>query len=507
MEQNIHDQFENFRKLLLKISNYQEAVALIAWDLRTGAPRKGAEQRSETLGLLSTEAFKLSTSEEMGQFLAQFNTPFVLDQLDEVSRRIVLETQENYDRSVKIPADKYQEYMVLTAHAETLWEGAKEESDFKGFEPYLTQIVDKTQEFIDYWGVRETRYDTLLHQYEPEITVKELDQIFGKLRDRLVPLVEAIAASKNKPDTEFLNQLFDKEQQEKFGRLLLEHIGYDFEAGRIDESVHPFEITINQGDVRITTHYLQNDVTSALFSSLHEGGHALYEQNVSKELAGTPLAGGTSMGIHESQSRFWENIIGRSESFWEKYFTNLQQHFPEQLKDVTVDQFYRAINKVENSLIRIEADELTYNLHVIIRYEIEKQLFNEGLPVSSLPQVWNEKYEQYLGVTPPNDGLGVLQDVHWSGGSFGYFPSYSLGNMYAAQIANTIRQELPQFDAFIAEGNFAPIKEWLTDKIYRHGKGLKPAEIIKQVTGEPLNPDYLADYLEQKYKAIYGLDQ
>lgn len=505
MKQETAEQWKLFTELLSKINSYNEAVSLMAWDLRTGAPKKGVQTRSETIGLLSTEAFKLQTSDEMGAYLSYLNHPTVINELSETQRRIVLETQEEYDRSVKIPAQKYREYTELTAHAETLWEDFKENGDFAGFEPYLTQIVAKTQEFIDYWGPKDTRYDTLLHMYEPDLTVEKVDQVFGQLRDRLVPLVDKIKATNKKPDTAFLKQLYDKEQQEKFGIFLLEQIGYDFEAGRVDESVHPFEITLNQGDVRITTHYLQDDVTSSVFSSLHEGGHALYEQNISPELARTPIGQGASMGIHESQSRFWENFVGRSRQFWERFYGDLQQHFPEQLKDITVDQFYPAINAVENSLIRIEADELTYNLHIIIRYEIEKQIFNEGLPVSELPKVWNEKYNSYLGLTPPNDSLGVLQDVHWSGGLFGYFPSYALGNMYAAQIVNTLRKELPQFEGFIAEGNFTPIKEWLTNKIYKYGKSLKPSEIIVKVTGEELNPDYLAEYLEEKYKAIYGI--
>lgn len=505
MDQHTKEQLENFKTLNKKIKSYHEAVALMGWDLRTGAPRKGAEMRAETLGLLSTEAFKLGTSAEMGGYLKALNRPEVLAELDDIGRRTVLDVQEEYDRSVKIPPDKFQAYSVLTAHSETLWEEAKENSDFARFEPNLSKIVEMLQEFIDLWGPRATRYDTLLNMYEPDLTSEKLDEVFGRLKARLVPLVEAIQAAPDKPESAFLNQIFAEEQQRKFGEFLLQEIGYDFEAGRLDETVHPFETTLNPGDVRITTNFIQDDATSSIFSCLHEGGHALYEQNLDPALYGTPLAMGTSMGIHESQSRFWENIIGRSKGFWDRYFADLQQHFPEQFKDVTVDQFHRAINKVENSLIRIEADELTYNLHIIIRYEIEKELFNNGLSVKDLPKVWNEKYEQYLGIVPPNDGLGVLQDVHWSGGSFGYFPSYSLGNMYGAQIAHTLKKELPEFDELVAAGNFTPIREWLIAKIYRFGKSRKPAELIQEITGEDLNPDYLADYLEQKYKAIYNL--
>lgn len=502
---NVTAVWDSFAALLSKISSYQEAVALMAWDLRTGAPRKGAAPRSETIGLLSTEAFKLQTSAEMGGYLSQLLEEDAFKQLSDTQQRIVKDAKEEYDRSVKIPEEKYKEYVELTANTETLWEDFKESGDFAGFEPYLTKIVAKLQEFIDYWGVKDTRYDTLLHMYEPGLTVEKVDQVFGQLRDRLVPVVTAISEHGHKPDTAFLHNIFPKEQQEKVSLFLLEQIGYDFEAGRVDESMHPFQTTINHGDARITTHYIEDDVVDALFSSLHEGGHALYEQNVSAELARTPLAQGTSMGIHESQSRFWENIIGRSRPFWERYYGDLQKHFPEQLNEVPLDQFFKAINAVKNSLIRIQSDELTYNLHIIIRYEIEKMIFNEGLPVSELPRVWNEKYQSYLGLTPPNDGVGVLQDVHWSAGLFGYFPSYALGNMYSAQFANTMMKELPEFDKWVGEGNFAPIREWLIDKIYKYGKSRTPSELIEGVTGEPLNPTYLADYLEQKYKEIYGL--
>jgi carboxypeptidase Taq len=505
MEEIVKIKLGEFRELVVKIRGYYEAVSLLNWDLRTGAPRKGAEIRSQTLGMLDTEMFKLKISDEMGSYLEYFAREDIAAQLDDLNLKIVLDCKKEYELNKLIPTDKFQEYSVLTAHAQTIWEEAKESSDFKGFEPYLTKIVDLKKEFIQYWGVIGTRYDTLIDMYEPDMTVEKLDLIFSQLRSRLVPLVEAIQASPNQPDNEFLKQIFEKEQQEKFGLFILEQMGYDFAAGRQDESVHPFATGLNIGDVRITTHYVQDDVTNALFSSLHEGGHALYEQNIDPKFTGTPLAEGTSMGIHESQSRLWENMIGRSRAFWERYYGDLQQHFATQLHDVELEDFYRAINRVQNSLIRIDADELTYNLHIIIRYEIEKMLFNEELSVKDLPEVWNAKYLEYLGITAPNDGLGVLQDVHWSGGDFGYFASYSLGNMYAAQFLNTIRKELPQYDEWIAEGNLLPIKEWLTNKIYQYGKSLTPTEIILQVTGEELNPNYLADYLEEKYKEIYKL--
>ncbi|MNM31033.1 putative metalloprotease YpwA [compost metagenome] len=506
MEDQLQAQWNDFAVLLAKMSGYREAIGLLHWDLRTGAPRKGAEVRAKTIGMLSGEHFKLETSPEMGRFTELFSQPEANTQLSAAQRKIVEDCRKEYERSQSISPEKYEEYAVLAAHSETMWESAKAENDFASFEPYLSKIVAFKQEFIDSWGVKGTRYDTLLDMYEPDLTVAKLDEIFGKLRSRLVPLAEKIAASPHQPDAAFLEGEFPSDRQEEFGLFLLKQMGYDFEAGRLDESVHPFATGLNPGDVRITTNYVLDNVTSSLFSCLHEGGHALYEQNISKDLVGTPLAQGASMGIHESQSRLWENMIGRSRAFWQRYYSDLQSRFSEKFAYVDMEDFYRAINRVENSLIRIDADELTYNLHIIIRYEIEKLIFNEGLQVKDLPEVWNAKYKEYLGVVPPTDSLGVLQDVHWSGGDFGYFASYSLGNMYAAQFLNTLRKELPEFDSLVASGNLLPIKEWLTEAIYRYGMSETPSQIIERVTGEPLSPDYLADYLEQKYRDIYRLN-
>ncbi|MGZ9584128.1 carboxypeptidase M32 [Paenibacillus marinisediminis] len=500
---NLADRQQQFNDILSKMNAYREAIGVLYWDLRTGAPRKGAEMRSETIGMLSTEMFKLSVSEEMGACLDELEAN--IDQLDAPMRKIVKDTRQDYDRSKLIPPQLYQEYVVLTSKAETVWEEAKAKKDYEMFKPYIRDVIKLSQQFIDYWGVKETRYDTLLDMYEPGMTVEKLDEIFNKLRDQLVPLVQQVKESNNKPEAQFLDQTFDIAKQEKFSHFILQQMGFDFEAGRLDESVHPFATGLNLGDVRITTHYLENDAASAVFSSLHEGGHALYEQNINKEFAQTPLCTGTSMGIHESQSRFWENLVGRSLPFWHRYFGDLQQAFAPQFDDITAEQFYRAINRVEPSLIRTDADEVTYNLHIIIRYEIEKMIFNEGLSVDDLQQVWNDKYESYLGIRPPHDGVGVLQDVHWSGGGFGYFPSYSLGNMYGAQMMNKLRQVMPDVDALIERGELLPIKEWLTEHVYQYGKLLEPSEIIERMTGEVLNPQYLVDYLTDKTKDVYKL--
>ncbi|MFC4597974.1 carboxypeptidase M32 [Cohnella hongkongensis] len=497
---------KRFRELTGRMKQYEEILGLVYWDMRTGAPRKGIELRSEAVGALSAETFKLSTSAEMGELLEELNKPELKASLGVIDRRLVEETTKEFERNRRIPPDMYREYVVLTSQSESAWEEAKENNDFAGFVPYLEKIVDYTRRFIELWGVKKTPYDTLLDMYEPGLTTGELDRLFGELRERLVPLAERIAKSANKPDRSFLTGEFDKEAQKKFSKLILKEMGYDFEAGRLDESVHPFATGLNKNDVRITTRYLPEDLTSALFGTIHEGGHALYEQNIQDELANTPLCTGTSMGIHESQSRLWENMIGRSLGFWQNYLPALKAHFPGQLDDVSAEAFYRGINVVEPSLIRIEADELTYNLHIMIRYEIEKMLFNEELSPRDLPEVWNRKYEEALGIRPPSDALGVLQDVHWSGGAFGYFPSYSLGNMYAAQMMAAARQDIPELDEQVASGRLLPLQAWLTDKVYRHGKLLRPSELIERISGQPLQSAYLCDYLENKYKDIYRLE-
>lgn len=505
MSESLATQLQSFRSYVKKMKSYGEALDVMYWDLRTGAPRKGMEARSEVIGELSSDMFKMSVSDEMGSYLESLSEPGTFEQLDEVNRKLVEECKKEYDRSKKIPPDKYKDYVVLTSQAESVWEDAKHQADFAMFQPYLEKIVAANLEFIELWGYEGHRYNTLLDMYEPGMTVEKLDRLFADVREQLVPLVSAIQQSSNVPDTSFLKQSFDVAEQKKFSKFILNELGYDFEAGRLDESVHPFATGLNPGDVRITTRYLPEDVTSALFGTIHECGHALYEQNISKELIGTPLCTGTSMGIHESQSRFWENMIGRSRPFWQRYYPKLQELYPDRLGNVPAETFYKAINTVQPSLIRIEADELTYNLHIMIRYEIEKALFDGSLSVSDLPAYWNAKYKEYLGVEPPNDGEGVLQDVHWSGGAFGYFPSYSLGNMYSAQFRRTIEKELGDLDDLTANGRFAELKDWLVERIYRYGKLHTPHEIVTRVTGEPLNPQYLIEYLRTKYGEIYGL--
>ncbi len=507
MNQTFLEEEKKFIEYVKKINAYNEALGLIYWDLRTGAPKQGVQQRSEVVGVLSSEVYQLSVSEEMASYITNLSTEAAQAVISEKTKKVVKECKKEYEYKRKIPADEYKEYVILLSQAESIWEEAREKADFQLFQPYLEKIVATNKRFIRYWGYNGHPYNTLLDLYEPGMTVDVLDGVFSKLRDKIVPLVQKIVSSKHKPKTEFLFQHFPKEKQRLFSIDILSQMGYNFDAGRLDETVHPFATGLNKGDVRITTRYDESDFRMAIFGTIHEGGHALYEQSISSDLIGTPLCTGTSMGIHESQSLFYENFVGRHLSFWKKNYPALQQYSNGQFEDVDVQTFYRAINESKPSLIRIEADELTYPLHIMIRYEIEKGLFSEEIEVKDLPQIWNQKYEQYLGVRPKNDGEGVLQDVHWAGGSFGYFPSYALGYMYAAQFKQAMLKELPQFDQLLEEGNLLPIKNWLTANIHQFGKLKEPLEILHDVTGEGLNANYLIQYLSEKYSQVYQLEE
>lgn len=502
---NVEEMITKFKQLIHRMKSYNEAIGLMYWDLRTGAPKKSVEQRSQVIGLLSTEVFKMSTSEEMKTYLEILLDPNHHDILDNITQKMVREAKKEYDLAIKIPPERYEQFVILTSQSESAWEDAKEKSDFSLFQPYLEKVVQFQREFIDYWGYKEHPYNTLLDQYEPGLTVDVLDEIFAGLREKLVPLVQQVQAASKKPNAKIVTQYFDPEKQKAFSKVILEKIGYDFNAGRLDDTVHPFCIGLNPNDVRVTNRYNPNDLREGIFGAIHEGGHALYDQNIAKELIETNLCDGTSTGIHESQSRFFENMIGRSHAFWEYYYDDLVNVFPTELKNVPVDDFHFAINEAQASLIRTEADELTYNLHIMLRYEIEKGLINGDIQVADLPAIWNEKMREYLGVVPANDAEGVLQDVHWSGGGFGYFPSYSLGNLYAAQLEYAMRKDMPNYEELIRQGQFASITNWMTEHVHKYGKLLSPNEILVKATGESLNSNYLSNYLEKKYRHLYEI--
>jgi len=502
LEQN-HETETKFLNYVHKMEAFDEALQLIYWDLRTGAPKNGVKQRSEVIGVLSNEYFQMSTSEQMAAFIA--NLSGQKDKLTEITQKTLQECKKTYNRNKKIPSAEYKEYVILQSHAEQVWEEAREKADFMMFMPYLEKLVDYNKKFINYWGYTGNKYNSLLDLYEPGISVEKIDKEFSILRETITSLIHQITNSGNQPETDFLYFPFPKERQKEFSLKMLEQMGYNFDSGRLDETVHPFATGLNPGDVRVTTRYKENDWKMAVFGTIHEGGHALYEQNISAKLIGTPLCTGASMGIHESQSLFYENILARDRSFWEHNFSLLKTYANGHLDEVSLDDFYRAVNEVKPSFIRIEADNLTYSLHIIIRYEIEKALFNDEIEVRDLPDIWNDKYEQYLGIRPENDSEGLLQDVHWSTGSFGYFPSYALGYMYAAQLKKAMAADVPDYDHLLKTGNLIPIKEWLNKHIHQYGKSKEPLELIEDATGEGLSAKYLAEYLVEKYSSLYNL--
>lgn len=505
MNQTIMSALEKFNELDEKISHFNSILGLLSWDQKVISPKKGRSIFANANGTLRTEAFKLTVSEEMGEALSTLSTPEAEENLDEAVKAKIRERLKFYNRSKRIPAAMIKDFSVLTSRANDAWEEARENNDFEKYLPFLEKIIEFKKKAVEIYGYENHPYDALLDEFEPGLTVEKLDPLFVKLRESSADLLRRIQESPYKPSVEIFEQPYPIEKQKEFNRYILPLIGFDMEAGRLDETVHPFAQPVNTRDVRITTRYLENNVRSAIFGTIHEAGHGIYEQNINPEFQDTVLQEGASFGIHESQSRFLENMVGRSEEFWKSFYPKLQDHFPEQLGKVALDDFYRATNAVQPSFIRVEADELTYNLHIMVRYEIEKALIAGEIEAKDLPGIWNAKMNDYLGITPSTDSEGVLQDIHWSFGGLGYFPSYSLGNLYAAQILNKIKKDLPDFYESIEQGDFSVIQDWLKENIHQYGMLYTPNELIVKATGEELNADYLVQYLEEKYSKIYKL--
>ncbi|MBM7562228.1 carboxypeptidase M32 [Fusibacter tunisiensis] len=498
----IEQALERFKAAQEQMMAMNYATSILFWDASTGAPKSGADKRSTSIGTMSGFMYKLLVNETMDADLNLLTNH--LDALSDVDRVRVVDTKKEYDKLTKIPMEAYQKYSALTSKASMIWEEAKENADFKLFEPYLEEIVSYLLKFAEYRGYQNHPYNLYIDDFEEGMTIDQLNTFFDTLRARIVPLLEKIQASGKQVATDFLGQAFPVDKQHTVSTDLLKTIGFDLNRGWFKESVHPFTMGLDVNDVRLTTHYYENDLKSALLSSAHEGGHAIYEQNFSEKVQGTPLATGTSNGFHESQSRIYENNFVLSRSFLSYFLLKLKADFPEQLGSIGDLAFYEGMNKVEPSLIRIEADELTYSLHIMIRYEIELGLFDGSIKVSDLPRVWNEKVKAYLGITPKHDGEGVLQDVHWSEGMFGYFPTYALGSAYAAQLMHYMKQDL-DVDTCLKNGDFKPLTAWLNDKVHQYGSLVKPVDLMKQITGEAFNATYYCDYLEQKYSELYGL--
>ena len=478
------------------------AVASISYDDSTGAPKKAFKERNEVMNYFQSILFSRSISKEYQQLIANLDRYY--NSLSSKYKRIVDISKKELAMNVKVPVEVMNEYQKACSDAFFYWDNAKNKSDYSIYKPYLEKVITLQKQVGQYMKDENTSlYDTFLDMYEEGISSVELDKFFATLKERIVPLLQKIMDSNVKINDSFLTRKIDRNAQMEMGKLMAKKVGYDFSMGMVKESEHPFTNGISSHDVRITTHIYENNFISNLFSMAHEGGHGIYEQNISKRLDGSIVKNAASLAYHESQSRFFENIVARSKPFSKYIFPLLQRKANGVLDDISWEEYYLAINKVEPSLIRTEADELTYCLHVMVRYEIEKLMLEDGFDFNTLPSLWNQKYKEYLGVDVPNDKLGVLQDVHWTSG-VGYFFSYALGNAYSSQIYNAMKKDL-DVESLLENGNIKPIIDWLKTHMYKYGSMLKPKELIKAITNEEFNPEYYCKYLEEKYSKIYQL--
>ena len=480
---------------------YDHALGVLSLDATTVAPSDTWEGRGRTMEVMSGIIYELETSPEIKEWLSYLESR--KEELTPVRKRQVEVIRKNYDQTQKIPAEEYVAYSVLLNDAQNVWQKAKNEDDFAAFAPYLEKIVAYNRKFAGYYNPGMAPYDALLNEYEEGMTTATLDTFFEKLRHTIVPLIAKVKAAEPIDDS-FLYKHYPVESQRVFSDYLMEVMGMDRRHCGIAETEHPYTTNFNNKDVRITTHYYEGNLASSMYSVIHEGGHALYELGADDCYNYTVLSGGVSMGIHESQSRFYENIIGRSESFIHAVFPKIKALFPEQLDGVDETMFYRAVNKAEPSLIRTEADELTYALHIMVRYEIEKQLIAGTLAVKDVPAEWKRLYREFLGVDVPNDREGCLQDSHWSGGSIGYFPSYALGSAYGAQMLHKMQEELGDIWEDVARGDLSKVTGWLKEHIHRHASFKKPGELFSEICGA-FDAKYYTDYLTEKFTKIYGL--
>ena len=496
------EKMESFRRRLGEVMDIGAASGLLQWDQETYMPPKGAEARGQQIATLSALAHRLFTDKGLGEELRALGAR---EDLEPDEAKLVEVVQHDYDRETKLPEEFVEAFALEQSRAFTTWVKAREQSDFGMFEPRLEAIVELVRRKAELLGYEESPYDALLDEFERGMTAGRLKVIFGELAERQSALLARIMDSPNQPDTSWLETTWDTGAQEAFAVGVLSDMGYDWEAGRQDKSVHPFTIGFGLNDVRITTRLSETEPFSGLMGSVHEGGHALYGQGHHPVDERTPLLDGASLGVHESQSRMWENIIGRSLPFWKHYAGKLRALFPEQLKSVSAEQIHQAINRVRPSLIRTEADECTYNLHVIIRFEIEVGLVEGALAVADVPGAWNAKMKEYLGIEPPDDARGCLQDIHWAHGAIGYFPTYALGNLYAAQLFEAIERERPEVWREVEAGQFGGLLAWLRERVHRHGRRKLPVEIIRDATGEEPGAEAFMRYLERKFGALYGL--
>ena len=493
---------ELFRKKIKEADCLNHAMGVLYYDGDTAAPEASYEGRGETMEYLSGLAYEIETGPELKEavdFLCAHR-----DELDFQLRREVEVFRRSNEFTASIPQDEYVAYVSLINEANAVWHRAKLDNDFAAFAPYLKRIFETNIRFAGYYRPGKDPYDVQLDQYERGLTKEKTDAFFEALKAKIVPLLHRVMEQPQVDASCIEGKIFTANEQRPFSHYLMDVLTIDPKRCSLGETEHPYTTGFNKKDVRITTHYYEDSFLSSMYSVIHEGGHALYELHSGDELEGTVLSGGVSMGLHESQSRFFENLIGRSRAFLDMIFPKLCAYFPRQMAGVTPEQLYLAANKAEPSLIRTEADELTYALHVLIRYEIEKDLFAGKLDVMDVPKVWNAKYKEYLGVDVPDDRHGCLQDSHWANGNVGYFPSYALGSAYGAQLLAKMKETV-DVDATVAKGDLKPVADWLEEHIWKFGGLYDPDELLEKALGAPFDPTYFTDYLERKFGAIYGL--
>ncbi|MCH8274866.1 MAG: carboxypeptidase M32 [Armatimonadetes bacterium] len=489
-----------------EVSRLNEAAAVLSWDQQTYMPPAATAARAEQVATLSRLIHERITADETGTLLEKAAQETAGSDYEGDDAAIVRVVKREYDRRVKVPAELIAEEAKTTSLAHEEWVRARKNDDYKAFQPWLEKIFDIERRIAEHRGYDEQMYDALLDPYEPGMKTSAVERIFEGLRPALVELIKAIRESGVEVDASLLKRKYPVERQVEVTNDVAGRIGFDFSRGRQDRAPHPFCTSFATTDVRITTRFDENFLPGSVFASMHEAGHGMYEQGIPESFNGTMLREGASLGFHESQSRMWENWVGRSREFIEYYFPFLQEKFPESLGDVTAEQFYLAANKVQPSLIRVEADEVTYNLHIMLRFELEKEMMAGRVNFSHLPDLWNSKMEEYLGITPPNDADGVLQDVHWSAGIIGYFPTYALGNLIAAQLWEKICGEMPDTYGRIRRGEFTPLLDWLRKNVHSYGCKLLPSELIQKITGQQIDSEPYIRYLRSKFGEIYKLN-
>ena len=498
------EKLEQFKSLLAEVADLNNAQALLGWDQQTYMPQGGAEARGNQLATLGKISHQKFTSDEIGKLLGELEKEYEGADSDSDDLRLLKVTRHNYDQATRVPSEFVAEFAVVTSKAFEAWVEARGKSDFSIFRPHLDKVVELNQRYVKFFPPANHPYDILLDQFERGMKTADVKEIFDALRPQQVELLKAIA-EKPQVDDSFLHVEYDEKKMWDFSEEIATKFGYDWKRGRQDKSAHPFTTNFSINDVRITTRFEPENPSIMLFSTMHETGHALYDLGSNQAYERTPLAGGTSLAVHESQSRMWENLVGRSLPFWEHFYPEFQKLFPAQVGNVDLQTFYKGINKVEPSLIRVNADEATYNMHIMLRLELEIGMVEGTVVVKDLPEIWNAKMDEYLGVVPPDDAKGVLQDVHWSGGTLGYFSTYALGNLISAQLWEKINADIPDLADQFRQGKFDALLTWLREKIHVHGSKYEPQELVQRVTGSKIDAAPYVRYLKQKFSAIYGL--